>query len=216
MNVQQVVTKAEFARILGVGRSAVAHHLPKLSREAKPFVNGKEMIDVARAKAELNQTTDMVQRSVNGQMDLSPAGPTDGAAPAPAPVLPIGGVDAEYKAERLRKIQRENAEGDLALAERAGTLTPADRARTAFARAMGDVLQAFDAAIPDWAARIAGAVPGADVRTVTLELRAGLRETRARLAKVQAARADGLPQLFEVEIAGQGADDDHPMPAAAE
>lgn len=214
MTVQQVVTKAEFARILGVGRSAVAYHLGKLSRDAKPFVNGKEMIHVERARAELAQNTDMVQRSVNGQMDLSAPAPVDVAAPAP--VLPIGGVDAEYKAERLRKIQRENAEGDLALAERAGTLTQADRARTEFARAVGGVLQAFDAAIPDWAARIAGAVPGADVRTVTLELRAGMRETRERLAKAERARANGLPQMVEVEIAGTSADDDQPLPAAAE
>jgi hypothetical protein len=140
------ITKAEFARALGVGRSAVGNMIFRKQIGGAALVEhgGRVMIDEEIARAQLRDRLDARQRVANGRAKI------DGdAAPADDPIM------VAIKAGRLKQITLANARAEQEAAERAGRFVSAADAKREMGAIAGRMVSAFEGALVELADAVA-------------------------------------------------------------
>ena len=182
------ITKSEFARRVGVGRSCVANWIVagKITAPALVMVGRSEKIDEDVARSQLGDRLDVDQRLANGRARLS------GDA-SPVDADPVVG---QIKSERLRQLQHINAKAEAEAGERSGKYVLAASARQDLGAMAARMVAAFEGCLPSFADAVAAstAMPQRDALHM---LRQVWRDARARLAGVAAEEAAAPPELVE-------------------
>ena|GEM_PF-6044898 len=207
-----IVSKAEFARMIGRDRSAVAHWKTsgKLTREPGGGLvdhNDKEQIDVAAACARLNIALDVGQSFGNGADTFQRAAEiARGAAPAPGQQADSTPDDtdpalkdtdtARLRAARAEREEQQVTLGRRKLAEEMGRWVDRTAAEAEFAREMTKVMSELrlivEGALPD----IVADRLGLDPHETRIAIRAAFREETAAIAdrlKLTAAQIEEEP-----------------------
>jgi len=137
-----VVSKLEFSRIVGVSPARVSQYLAegRISGAAVIGVGRHAKIDVALAQEQLRDCLDSDQRIANGRARL---------AVARSP------IEEDIKAERLRQLQHLNAKAAEEADARRGRYILAEDAKQELGRVAGRLVAAFEGALPELAAAIA-------------------------------------------------------------
>ncbi len=183
----ELVSKARFAELEGVGKSAVSNWI-KAGHITGPALVGEgrgAMINVAVARQQLGRALDPSQRlaqvTVAGRRsaDLAPAGDDESARYQRARA-----DMAEIEARRAR--QRELAE--------AGTYMLTADARAMWARELAGLVQAIELWLPRLAEQLAGAI-SADQRRLTVEARRAWRAFRQERSDLATSALAGTPEL---------------------
>ena len=212
---QTLVTKAEFARHLGVVRSGVTNFIRRgqLTSPALVVVGARVLVDVDLALAQLRQVLDVKQRIANGRAQLETrvaeepefsataarggtiaAGvgksPRSAKEPSPDPIF------ESIKRGRARQLELANTKAELEAARFAGKIVDADAARQELGRVAGRMIAGVEGALPELANAVA-AVSTLPPRDALLALRAAWRGVRARLAGEAEARGLTLPEMAE-------------------
>jgi hypothetical protein len=210
-----IVTKAIFAREIGVGRSAVGNCIRRrqISGEALVERDGRVLIDSEIALAQLRLRLHAGQRLANGRARLDPktgdvgkfadadatrggtiAGGAKFSPPAKEPEPDV--IFESIKAARLRQLDLANEAAALTAKLKGGGLVPADQMRTECGRIAAQVVAVFDGALPGVADQVASA-SGMAARDALHLLRAAFRTARGRIALSEAEAASALPELVE-------------------
>jgi predicted transcriptional regulator len=191
------ISKTEFARLVGVHRSAVSRWIKekKLDGQALVLQEGRCLIRADLAKEQLRARLDIGQRFGNGiNTNLAPAS-TEPSEKMPPPVDP---VEEQIKRERLETLQRQNRR--LAEEEkiRAGLYVRADDVETQIGRVAGRMKTIFDAALADIATAIAARfkLPQRDVLHLA---RAQWRSIQEAESADLATAAAAMPELVDDE-----------------
>jgi len=185
----QVVSKAEFAALLGVSKARVSQYLDKgiIDAAALEGEGRSARIRVEVAREQVRQRRDITQAIVNGAAQVDAPAPV---APATeTPVLPLErSVDAQLKAERLEAEQRKNRIAAREEAERAGQLLYAPQVRIEMSRLAAAINDANAAMLTDFATAIAAAyqLPQRDVLHLLRKVRREKAATVAAQARQQA------------------------------
>jgi len=182
------ITKSEFARRVGVGRSCVANWIVagKITAPALVMVGRSEKIDEDVARSQLGDRLDVDQRLANGRALLS------GDA-SPVDADPVVG---RIKAARLRQIELANSKAEAEAAERAGRYVLADAMRQEVGRIAGAMISAVEGGLVDLANAVA-VDTGANQRDVLVALRRAWRVLRMRLSASEAEAAIHEPEIVE-------------------
>lgn len=177
-----LVTKADFARALGVGRSAITNYIRRgqITGLALVEVDGHVLIDDEIARAQLCRRLDPDQRMRNGRAKLS-----DNSADDP--------MVAAIKSARLRQIELSNAKAEVEARVRSGDLLAADCARAEVGRVASRVVALYEAEIPQLATEISAASK-LPMRDVVHLLRTAFRRAGDRMAAIETKAAHGLPE----------------------
>jgi hypothetical protein len=180
-----LISKADFARALGVGRSAVTNHIRRgqLTGAALVAVDGHVMVDEVVARAQLERRLDPEQRMRNGRARLS-----DDSADDP--------MVAAIKSARLRQIELSNAKAEAEARVRSGDLLAADGARAEVGRGAARVVALYDSEIPQLATEIAAASK-MPVRDAIHMLRTAFRRAGERMAAAETKAAHGLLEAVQ-------------------
>jgi len=177
--VPRVISKSEFAAVVGVSPSRVSHWLRdgKISGDAVVGSGYCARIDVDLAKAQLAGSLDLSQRlGANGKARLEGA---SSASPAPSATL-----DAGIKSARLRQLELSNERAAAEAAADTGRFVEASAAKRELGRVASRLVVAFDGALPSMADALAARfqLPSRDVLHA---VRAEWLTVRARLAAIE-------------------------------
>jgi len=189
--VPEIVTKAEFASLLGVSRPAVSQYISekKISGAALVGSGHRAKINVEIARAQLRKNLDVVRHnSLSGKAKVT--GPI--ADIDDLPVEPRGvGVEEQIKAERLRQLELGNGKLQDEAHARGGLYVRTDDMKQELGIIVTRVLTEVEAFQVEAANTIAarGAVVPADILKV---MRETWRDVRARSAKAYRKEAAGL------------------------
>lgn len=207
----QVVSKGEFARLIGVSAPRVSQYIGerKLFGEALVGEGRSARIRVSAAKAQLRRFIDISQRFGNGldtRLDDAPAPPVpsapviaavEPALPLPAPDDTIEGQIKQEKLEQLRRANRKLAEDEAA---RAGRYVLADDVVKEMGRALGQQLSGIEGWLSDLATKFAAKF-NISQRDALHMARTEFRDWRERQSAALQEQAQALPQLVEDEVA---------------
>jgi hypothetical protein len=178
-----VISKSEFARALGVGRSAVGNMISRgqISGDALVERGGRILVDADVAREQLRGRLDVRQRLANGRARLD--GDREAPTADPDPVM------SKLKSARLRQAELAIQKSEAEAAERTGRFVLAADMRTEIGRIAGAMVASVEGGL----AELANAVSldtGASQRDVLVALRRGWRDLRTRLAGVEAEAAE--------------------------
>lgn len=189
----ELVTKAEFAGLIGVSPGRVSQYIAagKLGRNELEGAGRAAKVKVPEALAALKLRLDPGQMLGNGIE-------TKLAAQPQAPVPPSEEDDLDLRLKRSKLEQQEHHSRRLKEEERAraGIYVLADEARAEIAKVAAQVLQAFEGGLADIATLIAAqyALPQRDVVHL---VRTHFRAVRA--ATAEKLRSDAAVQLAEID-----------------
>jgi DNA-binding transcriptional regulator YdaS (Cro superfamily) len=177
--VENVVTKAEFARLSGVSKARVSQWISagQLSGGALVAAGRGEKIHVAVARRQLGRRLDIDQR-------LSARSAVAGDT-----------LEALQRA-RLAQLELANERVRAEAAVHSGHHVLAADARQEVGRVAGRLVAAFEGALPELASAVATICPVSQ-RDVLHAMRGAWLTARARLAAVEAAAAVATPELVE-------------------
>lgn len=211
----QIVTKADFARIVNVDRSRVTRWIGegKISGDALVGQGPNARVRVRAAKAQLRRHLDISQRFGNGintrlndDGSLSPyvaQAPATSAAGAgsgtPIHLPPVDTLEEQIKRERLATLQRQNRKLAEEEAARAGLFCLAEDARREMGRIAARLMTEFEAMIGDMATELAQAT-GLSSRDLIHRMRAASRRFRERAAEQMNSEAAALQDLIEHDL----------------
>ncbi len=184
----EVVSKARFAALEGVGKSAVSNWIAegKLNGDALVGAGRGAMINVAVARQQLGRSLDPSQRLAQVTVSGRASGEFAASAEGESARYQRARADmAEIDARRAR--QREQADAGL-------YLLTAD-ARAAWTRELAGLIQAIELWLPRAAEQLAGAT-GASHRELTVVLRRAWRDFRQDRAEVAAHAAAEAPEII--------------------
>ncbi len=190
----QIVRKSAFASLRGVTPGRVSQWIAE-GKIHGPAIVGEgrsAMIDASVAVAQLRNSLDVNQRfGLNGvgtRLDLPPA-----ASPAAAPIVDT--VEAQIKAEKLRQAQLTTSRLEEEDRSRRGLYIDAAASRAEIARVAAELLKAFEGALPDFAAALAGKfqIPSRDALHL---MRAEFRRFRERHAEAHGRAAAAEPETI--------------------
>lgn len=195
-----IVSKGKFAKLIRVSAGRVSQYISEGKISADCLVGEGRMarIDVAKAKAALNDTLDISQRLGNGidtQIDV----PTQPDLPS-APQQPASQrVEDKIKHEKLLQAQRANRRAAEDDALRNGKLMLTSDARQQMDLVASQMMQTFEGSITDMAAAVSAKfkLPHRDVVHC---MRLAFAEVRARSSKAAANQADDMPKVVEAII----------------
>ena len=220
---ERIVSKSEFATACNVSMSCVSNWISrgKIKPDAPVGEGRGAKINVDIAVRHLQDSLDPNQRfGLNGistRLELrepSPAlapakaAPKVDAAPPPPPAEPAAqSVEDQIKREKLRQAQLATARAEEQHRPSRGVYINAVTAREEMARIPCRIVDAFDGAIPEFAAARAAKwqIPARDA---THLLRAEFRRTRTRMAQEFAALAAEEPEFIEDDLDDDKTDDD--------
>lgn len=201
-----IVTKGQFAALVGVHRSRVSQWLAEKKIHGDAIVgSGRHArIRVALAKHQLNQTLDIDQRigaNARARLDNGAAAPLPeaGQPHTLAPASPT--IDDKLKKERLEQLELQNERAREERAARAGIYVRADAARREMGRVAAGLMTIFESALPEFAAAVA-ARSNLTSRDAVHLLRTAWRTIRERSSVQQSESAAALPALVIGEDAG--------------
>ena len=208
----RIVTKAEFARLVGKDRSAVAHWIKdgKLTTDEGGGLiqhNGKQQIDVVAACARLKLTLDAAQSLGNSadthdSLDLLSQGETPAPAPEPTPDMSEVAEDKRrYSAARTERAEQVAALGRRDLASEMGRWVEKAEAQKVFyteaQKLMDMVHNIVETALPLAVAEALGVNPS----DVTATIRIAYRNELAALSGKLSVEAAALEEKTEDETA---------------
>ncbi|PPD05784.1 MAG: hypothetical protein CTY36_06020 [Methylocystis sp.] len=215
---EKIVSKSDFAAACNVTPSCVANWISrgKIKTDALVGEGRSAKINVEIAIRQLQESLDPSQRfGLNGistRLDLiEPPAPEPArqapraAAASPAPPQSIEpaaqSVEDQIKREKLRQAQLATARAEEQDRLSRGVYINAVAAREEMARIPRRIVDAFDGAIPEFAAAIAAKwqIPARDA---THLLRAEFRRARSRVSQEFAALAAGDPEFIEDDLGG--------------
>ncbi len=178
-----VVSKLEFARLVGITPARVSQYLAegRISGEAVIGVGRHARIDVAVAQEQLRNRLDADQRIANGRARLAAS---------------LSPIEEGIKAERLRQLQHLNAKAAEEADARRGRYVLATDAKQELGRVAGRLVAGFEGSLPELAAAIA-ASSSVSQRDALHVLRGAWRTIRARLSGLEAEAALAEPELVE-------------------
>ena len=181
----EIVTKAEFARRLGIGRSAVGNMVRRGQLTAPALVErgGRVLVDETVARRQLRQRLDVDQRLRNGRLG---GDAEDGQGDT---------LDAIQR-QKLTQLELANARDREAALARSGRYMLANDARQEMGKIAGALIAAMEGGLPELADAIAADIK-APQRDVLLALKGAWRALRARLAYVKAEAAQREPECLE-------------------
>lgn len=190
--VAEVVSKTEFARLLGQHKSTVAKWIARSKLKRALVGSGPTaQIHVPTALAELGRSL-----RADDQLTLPEAQP----APAPVRLAPVLRLDGPLGwKERHDRAKAETAELELKRAQRReaeeqGIYLRADAARADWAREASRLVEAIELWLAEAAKAQAEAV-GGEARALEAVLRREFRRFRERRRDLMRAERDGLPPL---------------------
>jgi DNA-binding transcriptional regulator YdaS (Cro superfamily) len=194
--VPEIVTKAEFASLLGVSRPAVSQYISekKISGAALVGSGHRAKINIAIARRQLNKNLDVVRHnSLSGKARVT--GPIADIDDLPVEHCDVG-VEESIKQERLRQLELGNGKLQDEANARAGLYVLADDMRQELGIIVTRVLTEVEAFHFEAANAIAarGAVVPADILKV---MRETWREVRARASKAYKKEAVALAGSHE-------------------
>jgi hypothetical protein len=177
--VQNIVSKAEFARTVGVDKARVTQWIAagQLSGDALVMVGRSERIDADIARRQLGRRVDVDQR----------LGARHGDAGGPLEAL---------QRERLVALELANDEAREAALARSGRYVEADAMRLELGRALGRLVALYDGELAGIAEAIA-ARSNLPARDALHLLRTTFRDARARLSDISAEEAVREPETLE-------------------
>jgi hypothetical protein len=183
-----VISKSEFARAIGVGRSAVGNMIRRqqISGDALVERAGRILVNSDVARRQLRDRLDVKQREINGRAKLG--GDVIGEPDAPDPIM------AALKSARLRQVELANAKAEEEAAVRSGRLALAADMRVEVGRVAGSMIAGFEGGLAELANAVT-ADTGANQRDVLVALRRAWRALRTRLAGIEAEAAANSPSL---------------------
>jgi len=180
-----IISKSEFARALGVGRSAVGNMIRRQQINGAALVerDGRVLVDETIAREQLGRRLDPDQRMRNGRAKL-------GNDAADDPMV------TAIRSARLRQIELANAKAEAEASERSGSYVHADSVRAEVGRIVARVVALYDGELPQLAADIA-AGSNMPVRDALHLLRAAFRRAGARMGAAEARAAGALPEAVK-------------------
>ncbi len=198
-----VVSKSEFAAIIGVSPGRVTQYLTegKISADALVGSGQRAKIDVERAKRDLRLTLDVSQRLGNGiDTRLDPGESASGQQRPPSAAFvepPVTGPDYEIKLQKLEQIRRINRNAAVAEAKDRGQLIETDAARSEMSRIASAMLDVFEGGLTDMAMAVAAEfkLPQRDVKHLMRREFRKVRETAAKQMKAKAISLDEHAQI---------------------
>jgi hypothetical protein len=215
--IDEVTSKAEFARIVGVHRSRVTRWIAekKISGDALVGEGPGARVRVRLAKAQLRRHLDIGQRFGNG-IDTRLGGEVTAAIETqtlPLPPQAIGEapkpdgdgvepIEEKIKREKLEGLQRANRKLAEEEAARAGRYVLADDVSRAMGRAQSQMVSWFEGTLSELATALASkhAIPQRDVLHL---LRSEFRSCRERASAKFQAEAAAAPAFVEDDIPGE-------------
>jgi hypothetical protein len=178
-----VVTKAEFARAVGVHRTRVGQWIAagQLSGAALVPLGRGQGIDVEVARGQLGRRLDVDQRLTrqsSGRQDVAKSGDISEA-------LITGGPLEKLQQARLRQVELANAKAEAAAAVASGEYLLAADVRREAGKQAGTMVSAFEGMIPQFADAVAAHwdAPQPDVLHLLREV---WRAARARQSALDA------------------------------
>jgi hypothetical protein len=186
----EILTKAEFARSIGVGRAAVGAMVKRGQIDGPALIErgGRTLVDADIARQQLRERLDARQRIANGRARLD--GDREAPAADPDPVM------GKLKSARLRQAELAIQKSEAEAAERAGRSVLAAGMRAEVGRVAGSVIAGIEGGLPELANAVA-ADTGANQRDVLVALRRAWRALRLRLAGVATEAAIREPEVVE-------------------
>jgi DNA-binding transcriptional regulator YdaS (Cro superfamily) len=184
--IPEVMTKQEFAALVGVSPSCVSQWIArgKISGDALVGRGYRSRIRVEAAREQLRKNLDIDQRlGTNGKAHLEDQGDEDT-------------IEAQIKEARLQQLALLNAKAKEEAGFRSGRYVLADEARQSAGRIAARMVTMFDGAIGEFANAIA-AMSSVPSREVLSTLRKTWREIRARQAKAAGAEAEAMASIVE-------------------
>lgn len=190
-----LITKAEFARRVGVGRSCVSAWVGTGKLDGALVQVGRSVkVDEEAARRVLGDRLDVDQRITNGRARLGGESFSERGA--------VDQVTAEIKAERLRQLRHLNTKLEAEAAVTAGRFVEADAVKIELGRTAARLIVMFEGALPELAEAVAvrgGGVDPVFERDALHALRGAWRAIRGRLAGAESAAAIALPELVEAD-----------------
>ncbi|HLN11066.1 MAG TPA: hypothetical protein VK281_19190 [Xanthobacteraceae bacterium] len=179
---QDIVSKAEFARITGVTRARVSQWISGGELDGALVRDGRaERIDVKAARRQLGGRLAVDQRTISrGRGDR-------------------GDTIDEIQRERLAALRLTNERARAAALADAGRFLEADAVRVELGRVAGRLVSAFDGVLPEFAAAAATVTRGSE-RDILHAIRGVWGEARARLAGAEAEAAVLESEVVEASL----------------
>ncbi|PWB90682.1 hypothetical protein C5688_09155 [Methylocystis sp. MitZ-2018] len=216
----KIMSKSDFAAVCNVAPSCVSNWIARGKIKPDALVGegrgAKIIVDVATKQ--LQESLDPNQRfGLNGistRLDLaapslpaSKPAPEADIAPSTPPTPTEPSVEDQIKREKLRQAQLATSRAEEQDRLSRGVYINAVAAREEMARIPRRIVDAFDGAIPEFAAAIAAKwqIPARDA---THLLHAEFRRTRTRMAQEFAALAAEELEIIEDDL-GDDKTDDH-------
>jgi hypothetical protein len=186
----EILSKADFARAIGVTRGAVGAMIKRGQINGPALIErgGRVLIAADVARQQLRARLDTRQRIANGRAKL------DGDRAAPA--VDFDPVMGKLKSARLRQAELAIQKSEAEAAERAGRSVLAAGMRAEVGRVAGSVIAGIEGGLPELANAVA-ADTGANQRDVLVALRRAWRALRLRLAGVATEAAIREPEVVE-------------------
>jgi hypothetical protein len=197
-----IVTKGEFAALIGVSPGRVSQYLRegRISPSAVEGEGRNARIRVEQAKADLRTALDVGQRLGNGigtRLDPSANRPSPERRGFEPPI--VSGIDQEIKEQKLEEIRRKNRNAAIADEIAKGTLIKAADARAEMSKMASNILLLVEGSLTDMATGLATKFT-LPQRDVLHELRALFRVARANMARHSREAAAKIPETVETTI----------------
>jgi DNA-binding transcriptional regulator YdaS (Cro superfamily) len=214
----EIVSKMEFARLVGVGPSCVSQWIArgKLGGDALVGNGNRSRIRVDAAREQLQKNLDISQHlGMNGKAKLGPQKRAAKAREAPCAVVAsfdrgksTGGddpaddetVEDQIKQARLAQLALANNKARAEAALRAGRYLKAEDARQEMGRVAARLLAVMESSLAEMANALA-AEPATSSRDTLRTLRTAWRGVRARAAKAIGAETGAIEPLIDEEEA---------------
>lgn len=142
-----LITKAEFARRVGVGRSCVGAWVSTGKLDGALVAVGRGVkVDEEAARRLLGDRLDVEERIANGRAMLRGDVSKGAHGPVPGESAPssLDPVTAGIRAERLRQLQHLNAKAEAEAAERIGKYVLASDMRQEIGRITGSMIASVE------------------------------------------------------------------------
>ena len=206
-----IVSKMEFAELVGVGPSCVSQWIArgKIGGDAIVGRGNRSRIRVDVAREQLQKNLDISQHlGANGKAKLGPQKRAAGAMEVTVVGAPdlrsspadAGTVEAQIKLARLAQLDLANDKARAEAALRAGRYVKAEDSRQEMGRVAARLLAVMESSLAEMANALA-ADPSTSPRDTLRALRTAWRSVRARAAKAIGAEAGAIEPLIDEEEA---------------
>ena len=177
-----LISKADFARSIGISRSGVGAMIRRKQIGGAALVEkaGRILVDDVIARQQLHERLDPDQRMRNGRAQL-------GDEPAGDATM------AQIKTARLRQLTLANERAEAEARERSGELLSADDVRAEVGRVSSRIVALYDAEVPQLATEISAASK-LPMRDAIHMLRTAFRRAGDRMAATETRAAQSLPE----------------------